>query len=1859
MLGDHHLAIISPATRNEEKFRWVPCKPGEIKDENSEIVDVISWIVSDVEELSENSLLVEMLRQTDRSSFNDVSELCALYNKAIMDLWHMWTEGDVVPDFYNRKASRDHIQFILLQCYNRAVSDPEKLNQYPPFSPQVYGETSFELISQMIDTIAVASDDIFIDLGSGVGQVVLQVSASTDAKFCYGIEKAEYPSYCASRLDAAFRHWMSFYGKSYRPYKLERGDFLSSEYQEKIMSASVLFANNFAFGPEVDHQLKQRFANLKEGARIISSKAFCPLNFRITDRNLGDIGSIMRVSCLNPIQDAVSWTDKPFSYYVHTIDRSLLEQYFARLKNPKSKDENQVRRDRKGRIISEVTSREGSSNSSATNNQNNNNNANHVRKRSTLLTKHHSTAFRRLPKRSASLPDVIRNSCGKSTTAAGTNTTTNNSTPNTLSKNKSSLSKKETSDHQHRHRHHHHHHHPQQRLMNGGSSSIVVRRMRSCSRQRCNARKWSSRRKRSHTHSSNNNDNNNKANKISHNTNSSMLSVENHINDDNNNDTVLLESTVNKQLASLTVKESDICDQEDTGKQFTSDISTDLLNNNPCENDLLSRSDAMKQSTRRKGKTIATVTTTTAKTTGNNNNNSNNISNGKHAYSYSVIDDCLSIHSSSSSSRGQRDSRNSSSSPYVSSLSSANRSPNSQTDETPTTLNNTTNSYSQSTLRTIQSHNCCIIPQDDLDRNMSDPSPHIRIKFRISNSTESQDHPRVGQMKPAPVEEDNMNTEVSNQVKNSSNNNTTTTTFNDNNNNNNTNNSGDDVDGEHSTSVANRRILRKCRQVLNNNNNNASYTTTNSKISNHRTIVLRKRIQKSLRNASEKSSPAPPPTTTTHTNYSPKKMNTSHSNNNNNNSNHKLKSTHKRSSRDDLHNNLDILHNHTVAHVQSKPTLTQYGLNDKRMSAYTCHYQPVDVYAENNNNPRITDFTISDIHTGHNKAPVPLALTQYLELTKQVFMDHFAMLQSPAYSSTIQSELERERNRQTELLKHIKVLEQSIAKLHTDGAELLNRFTKRLGILITTPAAFFAQARRLIKHHHALEEKIAEFRKQISELTTANQELVKRHQIEAARLLAAATANKSDNCIQHNSMNKTTFNNTVNDGRANQPRRNSGLCYDTSNISYFMTTTSMSNTTTNSITSSTIRSALHGYPTPLSNGHSSGSGSSSIIPPPPSLTKVSVCCSNSTMTTLQSNALILPHETLQYSSVHSRRSTPSTTTTQQLNTIDAPVLLKTLQTVGSFSPTMPTTTTTTAVGTATAIAVSGCDTSNTIMMSKNMIKDNRNNNNNSSNHRIIQQTNIPPPPPLLPMHIPSDIRQGNCPSSSSSGFSINASSSISVHSTSSSSTSSYQPRHYHLTDKHDPVNYNIPSLLPEITSTCYYTPRTSSTKTTYFDVSHSSSNSNNKINHLHPSKSMHASVQDLILEEFSRQTPGLSSSSGVDLITHATTTTASSVATSASGGINNVYDNVPERLYPSSPVSRHRRHHRHHRDRHHHHHSHHDQKSVHPNPIDYSHQFNLPPRKRHWDPITTSSDSLIINHSNNTINGIANGDVHNEEVADGDWLSSKFPRNNNHSCVLPKHCSSPTALLSSTSSPLSSSSPSSPLNSCRDISYSQISNNNNNNNNNLSPPTLSPISLDESSIITDCSFTLDRNDLNVSFSPSHSTTTNTNNNSNNSNTTTPIITTTATTTTNCMNSSSMEDGLGVITSTGLCKEDNSGIPQLVAAENHDMKYLPPILYSSHDHHQTTGLSSPPPTSQTTTTPSTSTTPSPVTSVTIHSNTNNPYYPAISSPPPTTTTTAAAVHKYSEITNSPGLFPVSTSIVKQKSLLSPSTTPLSS
>jgi H3 lysine-79-specific histone-lysine N-methyltransferase len=57
-------------------------------------------------------------------------------------------------------------------------------------------------------------------------------------------------------MDFHFKRLMRWWGKPYGNYQLIKGDFLDQRHSEKISSASIIFVNNFAFGPKLDHQLK-------------------------------------------------------------------------------------------------------------------------------------------------------------------------------------------------------------------------------------------------------------------------------------------------------------------------------------------------------------------------------------------------------------------------------------------------------------------------------------------------------------------------------------------------------------------------------------------------------------------------------------------------------------------------------------------------------------------------------------------------------------------------------------------------------------------------------------------------------------------------------------------------------------------------------------------------------------------------------------------------------------------------------------------------------------------------------------------------------------------------------------------------------------------------------------------------------------------------------------------------------------------------------------------------------------------------------------------------------------------------------------------------------------------------------------------------------------------------------------------------------------------------------------------------------------------------------------------------------------------------------------------------------------------
>jgi H3 lysine-79-specific histone-lysine N-methyltransferase len=124
---------------------------------------------------------------------------------------------------------------LIARAYNRAVTDVRLLNKhYEPFSSETYGETSFDRLQMIIDELKPKDRDVFVDLGSGVGQLVAHMAGGSKVKKAVGIEIADVPGQYAETLRVEFLRWMKWYGKKCRPFQLNRCDFLDPKCRDLI-----------------------------------------------------------------------------------------------------------------------------------------------------------------------------------------------------------------------------------------------------------------------------------------------------------------------------------------------------------------------------------------------------------------------------------------------------------------------------------------------------------------------------------------------------------------------------------------------------------------------------------------------------------------------------------------------------------------------------------------------------------------------------------------------------------------------------------------------------------------------------------------------------------------------------------------------------------------------------------------------------------------------------------------------------------------------------------------------------------------------------------------------------------------------------------------------------------------------------------------------------------------------------------------------------------------------------------------------------------------------------------------------------------------------------------------------------------------------------------------------------------------------------------------------------------------------------------------------------------------------------------------------------------------------------------------
>lgn len=242
---------------------------------------------------------------------NAISE----YNSSLLQL----VEDGIVAKNLDalHELPRHLVDFILDQIYDRTVAPKvELLSKYENGTDYVYGELLHPFISKiLLDECNMTSKQVMVDLGSGVGNVVLQAALEVGCE-SYGCEMMENACNLAEAQEKEFDARCVLWGIKPGKVQLERGDFRrNTVIHEALKRADVVLVNNKAFTSQLNDDLSRMFLDLKTGCKVVSLKSF------VTDSsyNVNDVArSIFDVEEKTYPEDFVSWTHAGGSYFIAT-----------------------------------------------------------------------------------------------------------------------------------------------------------------------------------------------------------------------------------------------------------------------------------------------------------------------------------------------------------------------------------------------------------------------------------------------------------------------------------------------------------------------------------------------------------------------------------------------------------------------------------------------------------------------------------------------------------------------------------------------------------------------------------------------------------------------------------------------------------------------------------------------------------------------------------------------------------------------------------------------------------------------------------------------------------------------------------------------------------------------------------------------------------------------------------------------------------------------------------------------------------------------------------------------------------------------------------------------------------------------------------------------------------------------------------------------------------------------------------------------------------------------------------------------------------------------------------------------------
>ncbi|KAI3383219.1 hypothetical protein SNEBB_006829 [Seison nebaliae] len=333
-LKSKKITILSPVCGEKAIFEWPTIWNGI--ETGYEILSVIKCVFDDDSDFDSQMIENISLNAIDATDFQQVTKVVKRYNSIIREKLSLLAGTAYQMDIRKKKIGIPLLKFILEQCYNSSVSDSRKLNLYKPGSSGVYGETSFDFFVDVIKYVErrLNKSCRFVDIGSGIGNIVCLTAALMDIQRSYGIEIEHYPAECARKYVNTFQFWMKFYGKRHSFIDINQGDVREPKFHSMLSSCNFIFTNNVKFHPELNNFLSSIFMKCADNTLILSPVSFIGKNFRVSNRTIDSLSA--RMICENVIEGNVSWMSQKCSYFVQEINYAHYQKQLVRLQEENS-----------------------------------------------------------------------------------------------------------------------------------------------------------------------------------------------------------------------------------------------------------------------------------------------------------------------------------------------------------------------------------------------------------------------------------------------------------------------------------------------------------------------------------------------------------------------------------------------------------------------------------------------------------------------------------------------------------------------------------------------------------------------------------------------------------------------------------------------------------------------------------------------------------------------------------------------------------------------------------------------------------------------------------------------------------------------------------------------------------------------------------------------------------------------------------------------------------------------------------------------------------------------------------------------------------------------------------------------------------------------------------------------------------------------------------------------------------------------------------------------------------------------------------------------------------------------------------